>query len=154
MGMDAKAYILWGFDLGGPENAKAEDWVPTIFGPPEPDEDYEGEDWEETYTSRMGLERPAEEWREEDKELWSEYFKKKRELIAASGVNIQWHGCDGCDCYAVGIAASQINGWWCESTEVDLKVPEGDWEDKLREFCRVMEIPWKEPKYILLVYYG
>lgn len=85
---------------------------------------------------------------------WPAEYKRRTDGkdVEESGCIIGIHGYSDDPGYYVGIKASHISGDWDSETTLN---PEHfatmhSWDAKLAEFCKVMDIPYQQPKWIML----
>lgn len=121
------------------------------------------DDIEESYAEKKGILPPSKPYSRQENgdpdQEWSAYWSKKRNIYAASGVDIDIGGCsadDGDNDKILIVRASKINAYWEKAESFDpnsLKVQDG-WVKMLVEFCETMGIEYQEPKWLLFAYYG
>lgn len=147
MGTNCSGYIFWGFafeeneELPWGVNAESEDF----------------EDWEDFFGHRIGLVPPVEDYAT-DQPIYIAYWQKKRQAIENSGCQIDWSGdANWAEQYpyvhitesGIYSAAPQL-----ESLDPPTMIVQTSWQEKLKQFCELMQIPWKEPGWFLTSSYG
>jgi hypothetical protein len=158
MGVSTDAILFWGI-------VSDEEGHPWLKHQPEDDEDDDDDDsdddsdddefdWEEVYAEAMGVPCPDAEYGDDTKPIYQAYWKRKREIIEASGCTFGSHCSGDCPMDYVAVVESETTarrGYPEEITSLEVKP---DWEPKLREFCEKLNIPWGEPKWWLVSYWG
>ena len=133
MGMDLNGILFYGFPLE--EDA------------------FDGEDWEDLYTTKRGLRQPAS--KDYQSIEWHTYWAQKRELLKALKVTIQRCG------YNAEVKFVQFDDLSVRSedwsvTPVDLDFTDLEVEDarnSIRDFCEVMGIEFQEPWFHITAIY-
>ncbi len=151
MGTSTDAIVYWGFEVG-------EDTIHPLNDNPTFERSYE---WDDVYAEKKGLVRPEfvrrnEPGFEEYDKADDEYREAKVALVDPIGCTIDHHCHIEHPMHYVAVEASVkcANRGYPEELEDDaLKVGE-DWREKLQEFCRVLGIEFKEPKWHLVSYWG
>ena len=140
MGISSDAYLFWGF-----YDTEENDWI--NFGKNHQDPDYveldydgDDDDWEDAYVKRMGL---------KNEESWN----AKHKLIQDCGCEIGSYCSIDVSIPFVAISDSLVCVSFdcCVIKSLQIK---SDWERKLREFCKIMEIKWSEPEWCLASWMG
>ncbi len=148
MGMDARANVIFGFAIGG----EGYD-----YEAPQCPEDVL-EDWEDVYATKKGLVDPYVDdetyEKPENKAACSQYWRDKDALVKTAKGEIEIEGdlCGGCMTSYVTHKDMNISCNWDGPTtiapeQVTLK-PE--WREELQAFCELMNIPWQEPKMMII----
>ncbi|MFA5025081.1 MAG: hypothetical protein WC503_01040 [Candidatus Shapirobacteria bacterium] len=137
MGQSTDAYLYYGIQL---EEGYELPWQKEI------DEELY---WEDFYANEMGVFHPIEEYDENTKSIYKEYWDKKRVLIKECKCEVDSH----CSCdypiYYVCIKESVKHASrGCPTIVESLDVGE-NWNSLLEDFCKIMELPYEEPKWWL-----
>lgn len=149
MGVSTDALLVWGFDLGEePEMPEG-----SLAGRYLEDEDCPVS-WEDTYAIAVGVKPPPDEFNDDTKEAFREFWPARTKAVEEGGCSIEHHCHHEVTMYAVSACCYQAGrGDPLRLTASDLEVGAG-WEGKLRAFCEVMGIPWQEPGWLLMSYWG
>jgi hypothetical protein len=146
MGVSTDAILFWGIV----STDEDERWL----RPSDEDEEGDVPDWEARYAAAVGVPEPSEPYGEESKPLYHDYWDRKRAAIEASGCSMGTH-CSGdypMD-YVTVVASKTRASRGCPQEIRSLEVGP-DWEAKLRDFCAQLGIPWQEPGWWLVSYWG
>lgn len=142
MGSSASADIIYGF--ASPEKELIPDKDDDSYEPI-----FDHYDWEEEFYHRIGKPYPG----------WSHDYSKAPELREA-GCKIGTHGySDGDEGLYLGIIDSHLHSDWDSIAEIDplhfAQTPETieSWKQKLQAFCKLMSIPYQEPKWLMVCSY-
>jgi hypothetical protein len=114
------------------------------------EEDHEGWSWEERYADTFGLHEP----RVEDSAGRATYWEKKEQLVEACECKVGIHCSGECPFVFVAIKKSIAKARRGYPEEVKSMTVEPDWEAKLRDFCERMKMPWQQPRWLLVSYWG
>ncbi len=122
----------------------------------EPDSESHYEDPEDYYAYKMGVEPPTEEYSEEPsiREKFLKYWKAQRAIYEKSGCDIIYYCSDQCTMFAVGIEKSIKCAHRGDALEIENLDVQPEWDGLLKHFCEIMEVPYKQPKWLLVSYYG
>lgn len=147
MGQSTDAILFFGFDLG-------EDFEAPWSGEDDTDT---GDDWEDVYAEKKGLERPVHlcelmKWTPDQKIEYGEWSSKKSALVKDVGVAMSSH-CS-CECpmhYVYSKQYMAYRGYGMIIRPVMLEVDEEDIL-KLREFVKFMgiDVGDEEPEWHLV----
>lgn len=135
MGMDARAYLFYGFVVEEGEGFSI------------PDE-WDG-DWENYYqkTFKPEVGRWSKDFTpEQSREYWEKYSAFQKSL------NVEIRHTEY-DCFMLFIKDSLITAYWCDATEITSLATRVGWEAQLKDFCEKMKIPYQEPKWRLCATY-
>ena len=139
MGVSTDAILFFGF------SAEDEEAWSEVFGEKE---------WEDKLAEKKGLLPPAEAFSEKTRDAHREYWTKKEELVRAQGCDVGYHCSGDYPIPYVAIQESVVTAYRGSVKEVmTLEVKPG-WRDQLKEFCTLLDIPWQEPKWYLVSYWG
>ncbi len=149
MGMDVRANVIYGFAIHGegfdyekpecPENVK--------------------EDWEKVYAEKRGVADPFIDDETygrspENKAACSQYWTAQREVLKTAKGEIEIEGdlCGGCTTSYVTHKNMNISCNWDGATEItpEQVTPKPEWREELQAFCEFMNIPWQEPKMMII----
>jgi hypothetical protein len=142
MGVDTNAIVFYGFDLGEEEGIwQSED------------------DIEDLIMKKMGYSAPIEPYdngNESVVALYKNWWAKKREVLKTLGCEIGCHGSDGYPGYFVAVSSKILTAYRGEPKLVSADFLAITNEDitKLVNFCKLLEIPWQLPKWMLCSYWG
>jgi len=162
MGISTNAYLYFGFDFLDKSYGYDEDNEGQVFT----EEDLGH--WEEMYAAHFGIKDdsnlytedgrdyavPEGPERERRNKLGRDYREKMRQVVTASGCNIGSH-CSG-ECPIYFVYTRKFRSYRGDSKVInasDLQVTEADVQ-KLKEFCEILGIKWKEPAWRLASYWG
>lgn len=107
------------------------------------------DDWTDTFAAHKGVLSP-----DSGNDAFNAYWSKKSQLLAAEPCEIDQH-CSGAHPISfVYIAESKITASRGDAKEVGTIWIGERWRDQLKEFCNLMGIPWQEPKWYLVSYWG
>jgi len=143
MGIDISAQIFYGFTYD--EYIDLADLVN--------DTDFKDQEWEVYYALKKGVAKPTEPF-EQNKEAYSKYWDEKRKLTSASPVAIGFHGSAYDDEYMfpyIHVKDSVSEADLGEAKELNNFETKPEWNDQIKDFCSVMGIEYKEPKWYLVV---
>lgn len=115
--------------------------------------------WEERYCATQGLPDPGEISDEEYakpgvRERHLEYLSKKEALLRELAVELDTHCSAEYPIPFVAIKEATVvtkRGYISEIGSLDV---DPSWEPKLRAFCEVMGLPWKEPGWRQVAWWG
>jgi hypothetical protein len=147
MGQSTDAYLFFGFDFHDGESSDDDLWYDAA--------DILLNDWDEEYAVRRGTPRPTMAY-EENKDAHRAFWDAKNKLVEESGCTINTHCSGEYPVFFVCITESYLRASRGYPTEVPEghTVPAEGWVDKLKAFCEVMGITWREPKWYLASYWG
>lgn len=143
MGTSTDAYLFFGFSFSDQEVGQdTPDWL---------DEDME---WEAIYAERHdGINKPDVVYIGHE-HVYSTYWQAKREAAERASCEIAFH-CSGD--YPIWFVALQGTRFVASrGDEVEVKLPNIHEEQitEMRAFCELLGIKWKEPKWLLVSYWG
>ena len=143
MGVSTDAILFWGFFLTEDEEGE-DDEMPWL------DEEYE---WDTFYAKQLGIEEPTVPYNRDDEEvveIYHAYWRSNREAAKASGCDIAYHCSGDYPLYYVTVEESRIRASRGYPEEITDLCAAPEWHDRLQRFCKVMDIPWQEPKWWLV----
>jgi hypothetical protein len=118
---------------------------------------------EEFYAARMGVCLPDVEvdWKNTDNtpeayEAYKQYWDDKRDVNAASGVEIGYHCSSDYPMLYLAVSATHMCANRGYPKEVDTALVASDcditakWDKQLRDFCEIMELEYEQPKWWLV----
>lgn len=144
MGMRPSADLIYGL-----VPAPGDDW-----SQPEPDAPhsiYEGTDFDESVLFVYGISKPDYD----QVPAGSSYYTELRRAMDAAPITVgTWGGADSEGLF-LGVRASHTNADWdsAQVIESETLVVLPEWNDQVREFCRLTGIPYREPRWHLLCSY-
>lgn len=142
MGTSTDGILCYGFHLTDEEDDYAEvEWL----------KEHDG-DFEEFCAHLAGLEQPEHHDYKRD---WPEYWKAKREAHAALNVDMVQHcSCDyGMYILAVKDSVHGASRGYPKKLGQKIDAMPG-WVTSLRDFCERINIPYKDPEWILCSYWS
>ena len=116
-------------------------------------EEYDGDD-EKCYLNRMGLADPTAEEYAAYRNPWFAYWEHANPLLDQRGGRLIMHCSDEYPMYAV--AAWSLTASYGDPeplTSADLTI-KPEWDDGLRSYCKLMDIPYVTPGWYLVSYRG
>jgi hypothetical protein len=140
MGTSTDGLLFWGITLD-------EDERPWLSEDHEEDEDFDPEDM---IARHLGLEEPGE-YPLPNKEAWTEYWARKNEALKTFQVELDSHCSGEYPIYFITLKQHHYRAARGYPKEIDpakLVVTPGEIE-RLKEGCRIFNIPWVEPKWFL-----
>jgi len=155
MGSRPDAVLAWGFEI----HTYSEDNPNWMDGEAPEQKAHPGESlsWEEIYTMRKGLSYvgySGPDYSQEKRAAWRE---EKERLISLGDGQIAINDEETGPSF-VCVKSSYQTSDWEQLKELDLKhlagMPVEEMEQKLRAFCEVMGIPWKQPRWFLTATYS
>lgn len=156
MGSHASAYLFLGFEIY--DSGKGDEALP-----------FDINEWEEIYAKRKGLREDDSglfgadgnyapgtmEEREERKLVWNKHLDERIAIVKAAGVIMDFHCHHEYPIHYVAIERySASQGYPSEVPVAQLNHWDANAVEKLKDFCKIMEIPYKQPKWILASYEG
>lgn len=142
MGMDATAILFWGIAYSEESTSKSGLWLSDV------DEmidqarmkDQEDEVPRPTVPGYRGLEWDA--WR-------TQVAAWEREQCS-----LGTHSSHDDHSYYATVNRSETKADWGDPQEITSLAVDPTWEPKLRAFCERFDLPWREPKWWLVAYWG
>lgn len=137
MGMDATAILFWGIVFTD------DDEIPRDFA----DDVYEALDADQ---KRDVPEPSGDDYKSGEWAAWRE----RRDAWERGQCDLG--RCGSCDdaSYFARPNAAEIKVDWGDATEIKSLEVDPTWEPKLRTFCERFGLPWREPRWWLVAYYG
>lgn len=132
MGQSTDAILFWG--IAYKEGQKVSD------------------DVERDYANAKGL--PAVEWDENRREEYREYRKQVLDLAKASGCLLGTHCSGNYPMHYAAVNASETTTHRGDVQEITSLQVGADWSQKLEDFCKTLDLPWQQPKWWLVSYWG
>ena len=112
-------------------------------------------EFEDLYALKVGVDRPKEAFSKASEPLYHQYWDKKREVNQQSGCEVGTYCSDGSPMYYVCIRDSEYTANRGYATEIpDGLTAKPEWKDKLKEYCGLMGLPYMEPAWLLVSYWG
>lgn len=109
-------------------------------------------DWEEYYAKQVGVIPPKEEYDDTNPGDYQKFWKESREAVAESHCEIGVHCSFDYPMYYVAVKEFRNSRGF--STEIsDLSVTY-NLVEKLKSFCKIMEIEYQDPKWYLVSVWG
>ena len=150
MSQRTDAYLYYGFDFHDAESGENDMYYE------DENEVLGGEnDWRHVLAVRNGILAPIVTY-EQDGDAHQTFWAVSEEHAKAFGCMIGSHCSGDYPVYFVCIAESHLSANRGCPTEVPdgHTVPVDAWNDELKVFCEVMNIKWREPKWLLASYWG
>lgn len=154
MGSSPSAELAWGFEID-PYNENNPSWMDG-----ESDEQkahpQDSLSWDDIYSMRKGLYYVgySEPYDAEATRVWRE---QKKQLIERGDGHVEINSEETGPSF-VCVKSSYVTSCWEQLKTLDLAhlagMPVEEMEQKLRAFCEVMGIPWKEPRWFLTATYS
>ena len=115
-------------------------------------------DFDLLYANKMGVTGPTEEYTRNDKAIqdkYSAYWDAKREICKQGGCEVGTYCSSDYPMYYVCVKAGQ----YAVSRGSETEVPNGlhfepHWNEMLQKYCELMGLPYSEPKWLLVSYWG
>lgn len=142
MGIDISANVFYGFTYD--EAIDLADLVDDV--------DFKDNEWEDYYAFKKGVMKPTAPF-EQNRELYTQYWNERRKLTSECPVAIDWHGSAYDEEYFYPYIHIKNTGGHAdlgEATELKSLDIKPEWNDQIKEFCSVMGIEYKEPKWYLV----
>lgn len=150
MGTLVEGILCYGFSVDNEEGHRPV-W---LYG----DEDGEEIGIEDVLAKLYELPKPTREFDEKDTSVlqeYREYWDRKRALKETAGVDLVIHCAGEEQMYILAATASVKTAHWGRPVELGQGIqPDPSWREALRAFCERIQIPFKEPRFILCSYYG
>jgi len=143
MGTSTDAYLYYGFSL---DEGELEEICEKDTG-----KDYFEDDFEEWLCGKIGGPSRLDVEYEGNEAVYEKYLDEKREFMEALDVEIKSH----CSCdypiYFVHIKESYSWAWRGEPHRFGTQLPVTNpgWDEKIKEFCKKLYIPFREPGWEL-----
>lgn len=123
----------------------------------DPDVGFDG-DFETLYADKMGVVSPTEEYSRDDKAVQDKYvayWNAKREINKQGGCEVGTYCSSDYPMYYACVKA----GHYSVSRGDETEIPNGlhfepNWNQQLQDFCTLMGLPYKEPKWLMVSYWG
>lgn len=104
----------------------------------------EADGWEAYFAAQHGCVRE-----EEKEDSYKDYYERKKALETAEPCTIRMHGGEGCFAHFVAIKKSLVSASRGYPVNVTCLTEEPEWRKQLEDFCKLMNIPFQEPKWFL-----
>jgi hypothetical protein len=144
MGVTTDAILFFGIDLGEDEGEFA--WLDS-------EKDLDASDY---IAEKMGVPRPDCEY-SGNEQLYSAYWKKKREIMEQLGCDIDYHCTSELPLYYVYLTDFIITanrGYPEKVSQVTVRYPSEENIEKLKRFCELCDIDWEQPSWHLASYWS
>ncbi len=147
MSLYPSATVFWGFQVSADVRAEMASISHRDYG-----SDYH-------IAMRYGLKQPPFVPLEQDPEAhqkWLQSLEDRRTVVQRTGCEILSSGSTEWseNSYFAGISASVWKDAHGKHSKTLLPHAEHGWEELLRSFCDKMNIPWQEPAWRLIAWYG
>ena len=113
---------------------------------------------EEVYAIRMGWKPPDVEWSKDPdvRAQYSRWFKEQRHIISAAACAVGTHCSFDYPMYYVYVQSSKhtANRGYPVQLQQDGLVVAASWDNHIKAYCKLMELPCKEPKWMLASFCG
>lgn len=118
-------------------------------------EDFIGEDWQETLASKFGVHEPQVPYETPEQEmLFHDYWDKKDEICEKESCAIDFHCSGEYPMPYAFVRASKTEACRGYPEEISGLTVQPEWDQELKGFCELMGIPWTQPKWWLVSYWG
>jgi hypothetical protein len=146
MGQSTDAKIFFGFPIEGGEDGTAFWENPGA----------EAKDWEEFVAAKLGVKSPTAEYSEETKPAYHAYWDAKREAIAKLDVEVVEHCSGDHPLYALAVKTTytRVCRGDIETFQPDHFYWKEEWFTKLRAFCELVGLEYKEPAWCVCSYWN
>lgn len=147
MSVSTDGILFWGIAYGDQLNADA---IAEECGIDKQDFTFE-----DLYAARMGFPRPNVEYTTESKPLFNEYWDQRRELVKACTCEVEMYCSLEYTMWFACIKTSKYHVYRGYETEI----PNGlasqpEWMQELKDFCELMGLEYRDPKWLLVSYWG
>lgn len=112
-----------------------------------------GWEWEDAYAATKGVIKPTAPY-EGNENIYSAYWAAKRDAVESAGCLVDAHCSGEYPMFYVAVKASQTVNRRGYPEEIKSLEVGADWEAKLRAFCEALGVPWSQPKWWLVSYWG
>lgn len=119
--------------------------------------DCEG-DFEKLYAHRMGITEPTEAYSKNDQSIrkkYSDYWAETSKIIAESSCEVSMYCSIDSPMYYVCIKEAH----YVVNRGDEVEIPDGlaakiEWNQKLKDYCQLLDLPYQEPRWLLVSYWG
>ena len=111
------------------------------------------DDWEDVYASTQGVIRPTADY-EDNKEVYSTYWRDVWAKAKEAKCEIGYHCSGEFPIPYVALSVSHKVAGRGDAVRIENLEIQEDWRETLLTFCEVMKIPWQEPAWYLVSYWG
>lgn len=142
--------IAYGEDLDTDAIARANGIDPNA-------DNYEGftSDFDKFYANRMGIMEPAVEYNAQTKPLFTKYWEEKRNINKQCGIGVHAYCSGDYPMYFVCIEETRYVAYRGDAVEIPIAMTNWPkWDAKLKAYCELMHLPFKDPKWLLVSYWG
>lgn len=116
---------------------------------------FESARWEDALASKRGVPDPCTSYEtEEEQRIQSEYWEKRRAICKAEPCALDIHCSYECQMPFAYIKASRITASRGYPEQVASLEVNPEWDANLKVFCDLMGIPWQQPKWWLVSFWG
>ena len=111
-------------------------------------------DWEDKFVEVSGRPAPKAEFSDDTKGDYVSYWKMKKAFVDAEPCQVDFH-CSGSAAmpYAC-VKASKTVAWRGNPIQISSLAVDPTWDEALQTFAKKMGIPWQEPRWWLVSYWG
>lgn len=151
MSVSTDAILFWGIPYGDEEIDRS--IFAAKFNLVGDHDDYE---WETIYASAVGIREPDEPWSDEPyaRQKFIEFWEQKRWQYRASQCEVGTYSSYQYPMYFACVSASIIIARRGSHSEVESISVHPEWRGKLRNFCDILGLPWREPKWTMVSLWG
>jgi hypothetical protein len=143
MGVSTDAILFYGFPFG--DEGEEFPWH----------KDQYDNDWVQYYAEKIGIPIPTEEYSEETKKIFSEFWNKRNKAVEECECEIGIYCSYDYPMLYAAIQRFTVTTWRGDCNEVNTNRPVWPKEiDKLRDFCKLMGIEFQEPKWYMVRLWG
>lgn len=112
-------------------------------------------DFETLYAAKMGVHEPNVEYDKTTEPLFQKYWKERRKINEQSGCHVGVY-CSGD--YPMNFVWVN-DGRYIANRGEAIEIPDGlkakpEWKDQIKTYCEVLNLPYSEPKWFLVSYWG
>lgn len=113
------------------------------------------ESWESVLAEKRGVVDPETPYKtEEEKRIQSEYWDRKREICEAEPCAVGIHCSYECEMPYAYVKDSRIEASRGYPEAVSSLTVNPKWDANLKAFCDLIEIPWSQPQWWLVSFWG
>lgn len=111
----------------------------------------EGEDWEELLAVKSGAKHPGPWIDDEEPKGWSEFRDKVSKIVKDMGCEIDYHCSGDYPLYYVAVTGVGARAYRGETTVLKPEdfIAKQEWTEKLKKFCELLGIKYREPEWHL-----
>lgn len=113
-------------------------------------------DFENLLESKLGIEPPKEEFSKDQLEsVWRPYWARARELKDKYPCQVGIYRSGDYPLYFVYVKSGYycVNRGYAKEIPSDI-TPSPEWADQIRSFCNLMGLPFKQPQWLLVSFWG